>query len=66
MSRGQILLKRALNRTKLSPEQFAVTYAYWVCDYSGRSIRRWLGGGAIPPRVIQYLLEFSRPTLAKL
>ena len=58
MSRGQRLLKRALNRSGLSPEDFVQLHPGAVGNYSARTVRRWLASNKIPPFVIPYLQVF--------
>ena len=51
-TRAQRELKRLLGRLKLSPEQMAATYPASVAYYSGRQIRRWLEGHAMPDHAV--------------
>ena len=63
MTRGLRLLKRALARTKLSPEVFVERYPDAVNYYGARSIRRWLAGVLIPAPVVDRLKGFDRRCL---
>ena len=59
MTRGLRLLKRALAKTKLSPEDFAARHSRAVAHYSARTVRRWLAGAPIPAHAQGELAEFA-------